>query len=46
MNKLWVVLSIAVASLAAQAGLSVDIQSAASRDGRVEALLQIKGKTS
>lgn len=32
--------------LAAQAGLSVDIQSAASRDGRVEALLQIKGKTS
>ncbi|MDX1252338.1 MAG: type II secretion system protein GspL [Gammaproteobacteria bacterium] len=32
--------------LSAQGGLSVDIQSAASRDGRVEALLQIKGKTS
>ncbi len=32
--------------LVAQSGVSVDIQSAASRDGRVEALLQIKGKTS
>jgi general secretion pathway protein L len=32
--------------LTAQHGLSVDIQSAASRDGRVEALLQIKGKAS
>lgn len=32
--------------LTTQRGLSVDIQSAANRDGRVEALLQIKGKTS
>ncbi len=32
--------------LTAQHGLTVDIQSAASRDGRVEALLQIKGKAS
>lgn len=32
--------------LAAQAGLSVDIQSAVNRDGRVEALLQVRGKTS
>ncbi|MEQ6340864.1 MAG: type II secretion system protein GspL [Gammaproteobacteria bacterium] len=32
--------------LTTQRGLNVDIQSAASRDGRVEALLQIKGKAS
>lgn len=32
--------------LTTQRGLSVDIQSAANRDGRVEALLQIKGKAS
>lgn len=32
--------------LTAQHGLSVDIQSAASRDGKVEALLQIKDKAS
>ncbi len=32
--------------LTAQHGLAVDIQSAASRDGKVEALLQIKGKAS